>query len=101
MAQYSKLTIPLDNVTDRKKILDAGIALPDVTVLRLSVAAEPDVFLHFGEGKDEVDLSQGWAFHITPPETTGLYVTIKAPHAGETLKLLLGYTANRTPEPTE
>jgi hypothetical protein len=101
MAQYSKLTIPLDNIVDRKQILDSGIALPDVTVLRLSAAAEPDVFLHFGEGKDAVDLSQGWAFHITPPETTGLYVSVAVAHPGEKLKLLLGYTANRTPEPTE
>lgn len=101
MAQYSKLTIPLDALLDRKQILDSGVALPDVTVLRLSAAAEPDVFLHFGEGKDPVDISQGWAFHITPPETTGLYVTVAVVHPGEKLKLLLGYTANRTPEPTE
>lgn len=99
MADYSKLTIPLDNAVDRKQILDAGVALPDVTILRLSAAAQNDVFLHFGEGKDPVDLEQGWAFHVTPPEKTGLYVTIAAGHAGETMKLLLGYTANRTPEP--
>lgn len=93
MAPYSKLTIDLSTIQDRLPILGTGIALPDVTVLRLSAAAEPDVFLHFGEGKDEVDLSQGWAFHITPPETTGLYLTVKIAHPGEKIKLLLGYTA--------
>jgi len=93
MASYSKKIVPLDVVLNRKPVLDTGVALPDVTVLRLSLAAENDVFLHFGESGDPVDLSQGYAFHITPPELTGLYVTVTVPHPGESLRLLLGYTS--------
>ena len=93
MALYSKKTILLDAVFDRLKIVDQGTQLPDVTVLRLPVDAADTVFLHFGEGGEPVDLIQGMAIHITPPEDNGVFVSSTVAHAGESLKLLLGYVA--------
>jgi len=91
MAPYSKKIVKLDVVLDRLRVSDAGTQLPDVTVLRLPLAAVDKVFLHVGEGGDPIDLIQGMALHITPPETTGLFVSSTQAFAGESISLLLGY----------
>lgn len=93
MAPYNTIKVPLDAVLDRKKISPDGVDLPDIAVLRLSAAAENDVFLHFGESGDATDISQGYVFRVSPPEKTGLYVTVKVAHPGESLKILLGYSS--------
>jgi hypothetical protein len=95
MAAYNKLVIKLDAVLDRQKIVDTGKAYPDFAITKLSVAAQNDVVLHVGEGGDPLDLREGWVHHVTPPETTGLYVSVLVAHPGETVNILVGYT---TPE---
>jgi hypothetical protein len=93
---YSKKVVPLDVKLDRQAVIKGGTQIPDVTVLRLPAAAADAVYLHVGEGGDPIELIQGMAIHITPPESTGLYVSSDAPFAGLSLKLLIGYVAGGT-----
>ena len=93
MALYSKKTVPLDVLLDRAKLVEQGTALPDIAVLRLPAVAKDTVFLHFGEGGDAVDLLEGMALHLTPPEMGGLFITSTVAQAGQSVKLLVGYLA--------
>lgn len=91
MAAYSKLNVPLDVALDKKEVVKPGTQIPDITVLRLPVAAIDSVFLHVGASGDPIELIEGMAIHITPAETTGIYVSSVGAFAGAVLKLLLGY----------
>lgn len=100
MAAYNKLNVDLTTILDKKVIVKPGTQIPDVTVLRLPAAAVDGVTLHVGEGGDPIDLIEGMAIHIWPPETTGLYVSTNAAFGGLTLKLLLGFVTG-SPAPTQ
>lgn len=99
MTPYTKASIPLDTILDKKAVVKPGTQIPDVTVLRLPAAAADAVFLHVGESGDPIELIQGMAIHITPPETTGLFISSNAAFAGQSVKLLVGYVAGSTPQP--
>lgn len=93
MANYKKQTILLDNILNKVRLVDSGIQVPDVTVLKLSVAALDGVFLHFGEGGDPIDLLVGMALHVTPPEQQGVFISSNAPFAGSSISLLFGFAS--------
>lgn len=92
---YSRRTFDLATVRDRTPIVDQGTLINGVTVL--AVAAGAGAQLHFGSGRDPIDVVAGDSWDISAvgsdgcpvPLDEGLYLTNPA-GAGD-LQLLISF----------
>lgn len=94
MADYTVRKFKLDTAFEQEPLVSPGTQVPDISVQAMSAAADGHLFLQIGEGGDPISLRLvGQAFHITPPEDTGLFLTNDAALPGSSVEFVVGYVS--------
>lgn len=87
MSTYRIVTIDLTKVTDRARVVEAGVPLTKVTVRQMPVGAT--INISFGDGGTPFPLiTQGERFALCPAERNGMFVSVPTVQSGTAIILV-------------
>jgi hypothetical protein len=89
-ADYRVVQIPLDAVVARRVLVQPGIPVTSLGVLRVPAGTSDTADLHFSEGGDAVPIvSVLQSLSRSPAATDGVYYSVRAAAAPGTIALVL------------